>query len=167
MANVNDPCGALPVKTEGKQSRVTYYTKAAGSAFAPGDFVMADATGAIVLGTAGDGVALLGVVAEYKAAASTDKVAVYDDPEAVFEIQASANLVAADVFQNANILATALDTALLQSKMALDSASLGTGATKQLKILGLAPNGSNAFGSYAVVRAKINNHALSGGVAGV
>lgn len=167
MANVNDPFGAVLVKTEGKQSRVSYYTKKTGSAIAPGDFVVADAAGNVAVATAGDGVTLLGVAAEYKAATSTDQIAVYDDPEAVFEIQASADLQAADVFQNANIVATSLDTALLQSKQALDSSSLGTGATKQLKILGLAKSPEAAWGSYAPVRVKINNHALRGGVAGV
>lgn len=167
MANINDAFGALPVKTEGKQSRVTYYTKKTGAAIAQGDFVIADAAGNVTIATGGDGVTLLGVAAEYKASADVTEIAVYDDPEAVFEIQASADLAAADVFQNANIVATALDTALLQSKQALDSASLGTGATKQLKVLGLAKEPEAEFGSYAKVRVKINNHALRGGVAGV
>lgn len=167
MSNVNDPFGALLVKTEGKQSRVTYYTKKTGAAIAPGDFVIADAAGNVTIATAGDGVTLLGVAAEYKASADVSEIAVYDDPDCVFEIQASADLQAADVFQNANIVATALDSALLQSKQALDSSSLGTGATKQLKILGLSKDPETAWGSYAKVRVKINNHALRGGVAGV
>jgi len=167
MANTNDAFGAVPVKTEGKQSRVTYYTKKTGAALAPGDFVIADAAGNVTIATGGDGVTLLGVAAEYKASTDVTAIAVYDDPETVFEIQASADLQAADVFQNANVVATALDSTLLQSKQALDSASLGTGITKQLKVLGLSKSPTAEWGSYATARVKINNHALRAGVAGV
>ncbi len=167
MANINDAFGAKPVKTEGKQGRVGYYTKKTGAAIGEGDFVIADAAGNVTIATGGDGVTLLGVAAEFKGASDVSEIAIYDDPEAVFEIQASAALAAADVFQNANIVATALDTALNQSKQALDSASLGTGATKQLKVLGLSKEEGAEWGSYAVARVKINNHALRGGVTGV
>jgi hypothetical protein len=167
MPNVNDAFGALPTKTDGKQGKVSYYTKKTGAALAPGDFVIADALGNVTIATGGDGVTLLGVAAEYKAASDVSQIAIYDDPEATFEIQASANLAVADVFQNANIVATALDSALLQSKQALDSSSLGTGATKQLKILGLSKEQGAEWGSFAKVQVRINNHALRGGVAGV
>ena len=165
MANINDAFGALPVKTEGKEARVNYYTKKTGSAIAPGDFVTADAAGNVDLGAAGE--TLLGVAAGYAAATSTAEIAVYDDPETVFEVQASADIQAADVFQNADIVATALDTSLEQSKHALDSSSLDTTATLQLKVLGLSKEEGAEWGSYAKVRVKINNHALHTGVAGI
>jgi hypothetical protein len=104
---------------------------------------------------------------EYKAATSTDEIAICDDPDAVFEIQASADAQAADVFANADIVATSGDTALLRSKHALDSSTIAATNTLPLKILGLSKIDDNAYGSYARVKVKINQHAYSSGVAGI
>lgn len=164
MANVNAPFGARLVNSEGKAYRVSRYTKKSGNAIFDGDFVKIDAAGSVdVAGASGQ---LLGVAMEYKAATSTDSIAVCDDPEAIFEIQASANLAATDVFANAQIVATTGDTALLRSKHALDSANIADTATHQLKILGLSSIDDNAYGSYARALVKINNHAFKAGVLG-
>lgn len=161
MSNVNAPFGARLVQSEGKEYRVRRYLKKSGNVISENDFVINDATGEIDVAAAG--VALLGVSLEHQAASGTSSHAVCDDPEAVFDIQASADLQAADVFANADIVATAYDSALNRSKHALDSASIGTTATLQLKILGLTQIASNAYGSYARALVKINNHKLKGG----
>lgn len=165
MSNVNAPYGALLIDDEGKQFRVRRYPKKSGNAIFAGDFVIQDATGTVDVAAASG--TLLGVACESLGASSTADLAVIDDPEAVFAIQGSANVAATDVFANAQIVATAGDTGLSRSKHALDSANIATTSTFQLKILGLLSRGVNAYGSYAQVKVKINNHALKVGVTGV
>jgi hypothetical protein len=165
MANVNAPFGARLLDSEGKEIRVKRYKKKTGAAIFQGDFVKMASTGDVEVATASG--ALLGVAAEYKAATDTSDIAVIDDPEAVFEIQASANVTAADVFANAQLVVTTGDTSLLLSKHALDSANIADTATHQLKILGLSSIDDNAYGSYAKVKVKINNHSFKAGVQGV
>ncbi len=160
MANVNKPFGLRLLKTEGKEFRVRRYPKTAAIIY-EGDAVMQDSSGAVKVATSA--VALMGVAAEYKSAAATT-IAVIDDPEASFEVQCSADFQAADILQNADIVANAGDSLLNQSKHALNSASLQTTATLQLKVLGFVQDVENAAaGSYARVEVKINNHVLKGG----
>lgn len=167
MPNVQQPFGLRLIDSEGKQVRIRRYVKKSGNAIYPGDAVVATATGDVDIATAG--AALLGVAMEYRAAASTADIAVCDDPEAVFEIQSDSGVAAADVFLNANITATAGDSSLLRSKHDLDVASFATTATLQLKLLGLSQISDNAYGSFARIKVKINNHVLKGatGSAGV
>ena len=161
MANANNPFGLAVVNSEGKEYRVTRYPKASGNAIFPGDPVIQTSTGEIdVAGTSG---ALLGVAMEYADATATDPIAICDDPDALFSIQANSQVVAADVFQNAQVATGAGDVSLRRSKYTLDVANMGTTATFQLKILGLTPIASNAYGSFAQVNVKINNHVLKGG----
>jgi hypothetical protein len=161
MANTNAPFGARLITSEGKEHRVRRYPKKSGNVIAEGDFVINDATGAVEIASAG--VALLGVACEYKAATDTSDIAIIDDPEAVFELQANSGVFAADVFQNADIAVASYDSALKRSKHVLDVASMGTTATLQLKILGLSKIDDNAYGSFARVLVKINNHKFKGG----
>jgi hypothetical protein len=161
MANVNAPFGAIVVKERGVEPNVSYYPKISGTIIYEGDFVTHDVSGSVTVGTATS--AMLGVAAEYRAAADVGPIAVYDDPNLIFEIQASGDLGAADILQNARIVATTGDTSLLRSKHALDSGNIADTATLPLKILQLAPGVENAFGSYARVRVAINNHLLKGG----
>jgi hypothetical protein len=165
MPNVNAPFGARLLNSEGKQFRVNRYVKKSGAAIFEGDFVIQDATGTVTI--AGATGTLLGVAMEYKASADVSEIAVCDDPEAVFEIQASANLVQTDVLSNAQIVATAGSTSLNRAQSALDSANIATDATHQLKILGKSEIDDNAYGSYCRAKVKINNHAFKAGVAGV
>lgn len=164
MANSQAPYGLRLIDSEGTEIRVRRYPKAA-SIIADGDPVKQTAAGNVDLAAAGD--QLLGVAVEYKAAADTT-IAVCDDPNAVFEIQASSNVQATQVFLNANVLAASPDASLKRSKFSLDASSVGTGSTLQLKIIGLS-NGSlnNAYGSYAALKVKINNDWLHAGTTGV
>jgi hypothetical protein len=165
MANVNAPYGAILITDAGKQLRVRRFPKKSGNAIYEGDFVIQDATGTVDVAVAGS--VILGVAMESKAATNTDDIAICDDPEAVFSIQASANAAATDVFANADVVATAGDTGLSRSKHALDSASINTTNSLQLKIIGLHKIASNAYGSYAQVKVLINKHAYKSGVLGV
>jgi hypothetical protein len=165
MANTNAPAGAILLDSEGKAFHGRRFVKKSGNAIYPGDFVIQDATGTVDVAAA-NGV-MLGVALEYAAAASTAEILVCDDPAAVYEIQVDGNVAQTDVFANADIVATTGDTALLRSKHVLQSSSIATTNTLPLKILGLSKVGSNAFGSYAKVKVKINKHAYSSGVLGV
>jgi hypothetical protein len=80
-------------------------------------------------------------------------------------VQASANLTAANVFENANLVTgSAGGPGSRRSGAALDSSTLASGnATRQFKVLGLSQIDDNAYGSYARALVKINNHVLKGG----
>jgi hypothetical protein len=165
MANSNVPYGFVLIDDEGKQFRVRRFLKKTGNAIYAGDAVIQASTGDVDVAAAGS--VLLGVALESKAATYVDEIAVCDDPDAVYAIQASANAAAADVFANADIVATAGDSAISRSKHTLDSSTIATTNTLQLKILGLHKIASNAYGSYAQVKVKINKHAYKSGVLGV
>lgn len=165
MSNPNNPFGFDLSKNEGKAARVRYYDKGANAIY-PGDVLTLIAAGKADVSAAGDKV--LGVAAEYKSAASTDKVAVYDDPEEEFIVQVSAGYVdPTDVGQNANIVATAGDSTLKESNHAIDSTTFAVTATLQFKIMGLYVHGDNASGTNAIIRVKPNNHFFNAGVAGI
>ena len=164
MANPNNAFGFEVLQTEGKENRVRKYAKTAGTALYPGDAVKLVSAGTVSIAAAGD--QIVGVCSEYRAAADTE-VNVYDDPHMEFFAQCSADFAAADVGQNANIVANAADTTLKQSNHTIDSASFGTESAKQFKILGLLAKGENAVGSYAMVRVMPNNHAFKTGVSSI
>lgn len=159
MANADKAFGFLLLDTEGKEYRVRRYPKTAAEIF-NGDAVMQDAEGAVKVATAA--VAIVGVAAEY-ASASAETVAVIDDPDAVFAVQANGSVVAADLLQNADLVANAGDALLLRSTQELNTGSLGTGATLQLKILNKTTDVENEFGSFVKLVVKINNHVMKGG----
>lgn len=162
MANANNPFGFEVLKTEGKECRAKSYAKSA-SIIYMGDALKLVAAGTVEVAAAGD--RIIGVAAEYKAAADAS-VLVYDDPEAVFYAQVSGDFAAADVGQNANIVANAGNATLKQSNHTLDS-TFATTATHQFKLLGLLERGENAVGSYALVKVKPNSHEFKAGTSGV
>ena len=95
-------------------------------------------------------------------------VLVADDPNIVFEIQeggAGAALTKAVGSRNFNLLSGTSNGYV--SAWQLDNASAGTGATLQLKALGISPCIDNSFGAYAKWRVVINNHYFRAGTAGV
>lgn len=95
-------------------------------------------------------------------------VLVADDPNIVFEIQeggAGAALTKAVGSRNFNLLSGTSNGYV--SAWQLDNASAGTGATLQLKALGISPRIDNSFGVYAKWRVIINNHYFRAGTAGV
>lgn len=143
----------------------------------------------VTLATAGSGNVLLGVLQgdggiNYGAAfvdpASLDSIVipatktktyyvpVADDPMIVFEIQeggAGAALTAASGTKNFNLKSGTNNGYI--SGWVLDNATAGTGATLQLKALGLSQVRDNAFGTYAKWRVIINNHFFGAGTVGV
>lgn len=175
MANSDLPRGFKPY---GRIGHVGIYV--ANGTIYPGDAVKQDAgaaqtaqgpyfRSAVVAGTAG--AALIGVAANYATAGQV--VRVYDDPNQLFlgqcdESEFDSN---ADLNLNASILATAGNSTYKVSRMEVDSSTLATTATLELKVLGFLPrqDGKNAMGANAEVIFKINNHQLGShtGTAGV
>lgn len=167
MANTNAPFGLAPHKGEGCEHRVRYYKKTAAGNIYLGDAVKMVAAGTVEVAAAGD--VIIGVAAETKLAnEATGKIAVFDDPNAEFIAQITGAWAdPADIGQCYNIVANAADTSLKRSKHELDYSSGGVTATLQFKVLGLLDRGSNAAGSYAIVRCKPQSHFLGSKPAGI
>lgn len=85
---------------------------------------------------------------------------VVDDPDVIFEVQASAAFAEADVGNVADIVAGAGNATTGQSGFELDSATLSAAGSAQLKTLALSPAPSNEYGTNAKAWVLINEHEL-------
>lgn len=83
---------------------------------------------------------------------------VLDDPSQLFIIQADEDIEKADIGKNADVVGTGGSTTTGVSSMELDSSTIADTAALNLKIVGLWNVPGNAFGDYAVVVVKINEH---------
>jgi hypothetical protein len=95
-------------------------------------------------------------------------VLVCDDPNVIYEVQEEATgtaLAATDVGNNGNLVAGTNNGYI--SGWQLDRTGVATGATLQVRLLGLAQKSGNAFGDYAKWWVFINNHRYRVGQAGV
>lgn len=95
-------------------------------------------------------------------------VLVCDDPNVIFDIQeenTGTALTAADVGLNGNLVAGTNNGYI--SGWELDRTGAASGATLQLKLLGLAQIQDNAFGDFARWLVLINNHCYRVGQAGL
>ena len=95
-------------------------------------------------------------------------VGVCDDPSVLYEIQeggAGSNLAATDVGNNFDLKSGTNNGYI--SGWLLDNATANTGATRQLKVMGLVNRLDNALGTYAKWLVLINHHSLRAGTAGV
>lgn len=83
---------------------------------------------------------------------------VIDDPSQLFIIQADEDIEKADIGKNADVIGTGGSTTTGVSSMELDSSTIADTAALNLKIVGLWNVPGNAFGDFAVVVVKINEH---------
>jgi hypothetical protein len=83
---------------------------------------------------------------------------VLDDPSQLFIIQADEDIEKADIGKNADVIGTGGSTTTGVSSMELDSSTIADTAALNLKIVGLWNVPGNAFGDFAVVVVKINEH---------
>lgn len=109
---------------------------------------------------------------QYRPASTAMYLRVCDDPDALFMIQedgVGGTIAAADGTKNASIIVAAGSTTSGFSGTMLDSSTVATGATLELKLLGIQDTASNALGANCKWLVKINNHQLatSTGTAGV
>lgn len=182
MANANVPSGLRPVHANGRP-----YSGGGNRYFLPtsetnnlyiGDSVIiagsADASGVptITKATAGSGNRITGaiigfeptprIIADgYRAASTAAYAIVTDDPQQTYELQIS-TIAATDVGANVNLAASTSGNRLTQSVAYADGASIGTGGTKQLRILGLAQRADNEIGAFAKVLVRINTPTETG-----
>lgn len=135
----------------------------------------ADANGipSITLATPGAGNRITGVVAGFNInpaivasgfrAASTDTHALVEHhPDALYEIQANGTVAATDIGANANLIAGTAGNGYKRSGWMLDTASMTTTATLQVRIVGLARRPDNEFGPNAVLLVRINQTTETG-----
>lgn len=189
MANVDRPAGLKPVRYlngapwNGKARmyycRSDYATalfigdtvKSGGSADTLGKYATIEASGAggnirgVVIGFSDQPYSAFDaddLYRTYKEASKAMYCLVVDDPDVIFEVQEDndTNDIDADmVGLNADVVATAGDTASGISGYELDSSGTGTG-TAQLRILGLVDREDNALGTHAKWEVLINEHEL-------
>lgn len=159
MANQDRPKGFRPYEAALRER-----PHVAGGTVYPGDAVNMNASGQVVTADASE--ALMGVAASYGTSGST--IAVWDDPEQLFVVQADdgTSIAQADVGLNYNIVATAGSATYKQSRMELDSSSGATASTLPLRLMGLSPDVNEAAGEFAKCVVAINNHQLRPGTEG-
>lgn len=150
MANVDRPRGFVP---HGVPLRATSYVVA--STVYPGDMVKLTNAGTIAAAAAGD--LLLGAAIGYAASGS---VLVADHPDQRFmgQVAAAEIDVQGDLFNTADIVATAGNSTYKMSRMAVDGSTQSGSATAQVRILAIEPRPDNALGADVDVIVVINEH---------
>ncbi len=186
MANVSFPAGFKPVSYDPKLVIECNIPATDNTATFVGDPVKfagsADADGRPTVDQAGAGDAVMGVVvglvpraaaldAVYRPASTSVNVKVCIDKNAVYEVQCTGALTAADIGLNADSTAGAGngDTTTGASAYVLDSSTKLTTAALVYKIVKLVNRVDNEFGASQKVHVVINNHQFGShtGTAGV
>jgi len=184
MANVSRIHGFVPAKSgngapwNGQLTK--YYVPATdNTAIFVGDLVKiagtSDANGVRGVTKAAVGDAVVGAVVnveynmvdlntpQYRPASQARYVYVADDPNTVYEVQASGSVAATVVGQNANHADAGGSTSTGQSGETVDLSTAATTATLTLKILDFVQSPENEVSADAKLRVKINNHQLASG----
>lgn len=131
--------------------------------------------------TAGDGNKISGIIISFEPIvrsgtapynpASTERVCnICIDPDALYEIQADSTVAATDVSSNANVIYTvAGSTSTGLSGVQLDTSSMTTTATYQLKIIGLSHNKrrNDVTSANPLIVVKVNNSTQGNVTAGI
>lgn len=153
MANSNRPCGFIP---HGVPLRITKYPSTAAAIY-PGDMVKMTSSGQIAVAAAGD--LLLGAALSYVPAAGGE-CQVADHPDQMFSGQVAASEIDAqtDIFNCADIVATAGNSTYFLSRHAVDGSTQSGSATAQVRILNIEDAIGNALGQYVRVLVRINEH---------
>lgn len=184
MANVSRVHGFKPAKTglgAPWNGQLTKYFVTAGdtTAIFVGDLVSlsggSDANGVRAVTKTAIGGAAVGAVVnveynpvnlntpQYRPGSTAMYVYVADDPQTVYEVQASGTVAATTAGLNANHADAGGSTVTGQSGETVNFATASTTATLTLKILDFVQAPDNEIDTAAKVRVKINNHQLAAG----
>lgn len=170
MANVDNARGFWPVRhLSGGEIRTNNYPMTASTTIYKGDLLKVVDGGTVEPAAADAGIIVIGVAAEYKvsAATGTTEVAVYDDPNIIFGVQADTGtaVAATERFETANHVAGSGSATTKLSGHELDSSDIATGS--QLKIIGIINEPLNSWAEHVDLEVLINEHLFRGAVAGV
>ncbi len=176
MANTSNPFGLRPVKDASNRpwsggGRMYYVGTGETANLYIGDAVIISGTGdtagvpAVVKATVGSGNRITGAIVGwvpdaniiangYRAGSTAAYALVSDDPNQLYEIQATTAAVT-DIGANIN-LAAATGSRITQSVGYADGATIGTTATKQLRIKGVVQRADNETGAYTKLHVTIN-----------
>ena len=188
MANIDQPFGLRPIakvgSAPGGTTGTTKYSISSGaSAIFTGDPVKPAADGSIVVATAGDPIRGVFMGCFYtdpstnkprfnntfpNGTAASDAIAfVADDPDQLYICQqdsAAVNLVAADKNRNCDLVFGAGNTTTGISGVEIDSSTLATTATHQVRLVSFYDTPSNdATANNSEIVVKINNSVMNGG----
>jgi len=155
MANADRPNGFKP---QGRILLAKRFT--AGATIYPGDMVKLSADGKVDPVTAGDD--CFGCALDY--AVDGDKVLLSIHPEQLYVVQADTSEIDAQehVGELADVLATAGDSTYRTSRHEINASEIAQGTSRQLVVLGVESRPDNAFGEFADVVVKINEHQIMG-----
>lgn len=162
MANTDRPYGFEPA---GRVLSMTMYPKGTATAIYPGDAVIVNSAGNVVVATAGS-IELLGAAVGYQAATATE-ILVYDRPDQRYWIQddgAAGTLAATNVGNNLDIVVTTGNATYLRSRHEADTSTVQT-TTAQLRILDKHPD--DAWGKNVRLLVTINEHSTAKKTAGI
>lgn len=85
---------------------------------------------------------------------------VYDDPNILFEVQASLAFANTAVGSVADFVIGTMDAVTGESRTELDSSTISSSGSANLKIIELSPVVGNAYGSHAKANIIFNEHEL-------
>ena len=169
MANTDYPHGFKPVRhNSGGEIRSREYILTTGATVFQGEALKVVAAGTVEQAATNDGLIVIGVAAEYaddSASAGGVVVAVYDDPNIVFSVQADGALAATGVFATANHVAGTGTAGTGMSTDELDASDIGIGG--QLEVLGKVDTPGNDWAANVEVEVMFAEHKRKAAVAGV
>lgn len=139
-----------------------YQKDASASAIYQGDFVIGEADGSIDVATAG-ATGLIGVADGYTVASTADSLVVHDAIDQVYVGQddgAGTTPAQTHVGNNADILATAGDSTLKQSRQEIDISTVNT-TTQQLRLKEFYQHSEYSIGANSLWKVVMNEHVLN------
>lgn len=170
MAGIVDaPRGFQPIKSFGGEvGRVNGYKLAtANTALGKWDLLNMTSAGHVNRAAASD-LYIVGAAATHAAAsAGTEFFPVYDDPYSIFLCQSDDSTIAADTDFNLNYNIVVANASNNVSQMEADGNTGDTTNTLPLKALRYHRQSGNTVGANVALEVIINNHVLSGNLAGI
>jgi len=151
---VGDPIQIITNSSDGNGVQSVGIATAGGGAYVLGSFQG-------ISNNAGQAtIPLLQSQTPYLAAGQAAYIYVADDPFLLYDVQENGAMVSGASGRNVDLLAGAGSTVTNYSGWTLNSGSLNTTATLQMRVMQMLQQADNAVGSYAKWLCKINLHTL-------